>query len=62
MRTRATFEIANSQMEDFCDMEALSRTFSFGGKSLREGIQHFRVALDGTTVGWNTPGVHSGLL
>ena len=32
--------IANSRMKDFYDMEVLSRTFSFGGKSLREAIHN----------------------
>jgi hypothetical protein len=32
--------IANSRMKDFYDMDVLSRTFSFGGKSLREAIHN----------------------
>jgi len=32
--------VANSRIKDFYDMEVLSRTFSFGGKSLREAIHN----------------------
>jgi hypothetical protein len=32
--------IANTRMKDFYDLEVLSRTFSFGGKSLEEAIQN----------------------
>jgi Nucleotidyl transferase AbiEii toxin, Type IV TA system len=46
--------IANSRMKDFYDMEVLSRTFSFSGKSLREAIHNTferrgtELPLDGT--------------
>ncbi len=46
--------IANSRMKDFYDMEVLSRTFSFDGKSLREAIHNTferrgtELPLDGT--------------